>query len=220
MSDRLSESCGDAAAYALGALDEREAAAFARHLETCIVCRDELEAFAAMTGRLALAAPQYAAPPHLRQAVLSEVRPPARRRPRARARARPAMAFAAGLAALALVLIGVGALAPSRQASRTVVAAVHGSGRAELRIAGGHGELIVRHFPAPPSGQIYEVWLVRRGVAEPQPTSALFGVTSAGDGVVEVPGSLASVAAVLVTTEPAGGSRVPTSPAVIDARLT
>ena len=38
--------CGeDVAAYALGALEPAEAEAFARHLETCAVCRDELEAF-------------------------------------------------------------------------------------------------------------------------------------------------------------------------------
>jgi anti-sigma factor RsiW len=217
MSERYGLTCGDAAAYALGALDEREAAVFARHLETCAVCRDELEGFAAVTGRLALAAPQFAAPPQLRHAVLAEVRPVAQRRQRPRTR--PALALAAGLAVLALVLIGVGALAPTHQSSRTVVAAVHGGGRAELRIAGGHGELIIRDLAQPASGHIYEVWLVRRGVAEPQPTSALFGVTSAGAGVVEVPGSLTSVAAVLVTSEPAGGSRVPTSPPVIDARL-
>ncbi len=38
--------CGDdVAAYALGALEPAEAEAFVRHLESCAVCRDELDAF-------------------------------------------------------------------------------------------------------------------------------------------------------------------------------
>ena len=36
---------GDVAAYALGALAPAEADAFRAHVQSCIVCRDELEAF-------------------------------------------------------------------------------------------------------------------------------------------------------------------------------
>jgi anti-sigma-K factor RskA len=86
-----------------------------------------------------------------------------------------------------------------------------------LRIDGGRAELIVHRLPAPAAGRIYEVWLKRPGGA-PVPTRALFGVTAGGTADVGVPGELRGVSEVLVTQEPAGGSRVPTGPAVIVAR--
>jgi hypothetical protein len=60
---------------------------------------------------------------------------------------------------------------------------------------------------------IYEVWL-SRGTA-PEPTDALFGVTTHGSGAVAVPGSLHGVKEVLVTSEPLGGSLHPTSTPLI-----
>jgi hypothetical protein len=89
-------------------------------------------------------------------------------------------------------------------------------GSAELRLTGNRGELIVHHLPAPAPGRIYEVWL-QRGRRTPSPTSALFSVTAAGTGDVDVPGSLRGVNRVLVTQEPAGGSRVPSRAPVIVA---
>jgi hypothetical protein len=47
----------------------------------------------------------------------------------------------------------------------------------------------------------------------------LFSVTRSGDSDVEVPGSLRGVSAVLVTPEPAGGSKAPTHAPVITAPL-
>ena len=48
---------GDAAAYALGALDRQEADAFRAHLESCVVCRDELAAFRPVVDQLPMTAP-------------------------------------------------------------------------------------------------------------------------------------------------------------------
>ena len=63
------------------------------------------------------------------------------------------------------------------------------------------------------------MWLNRPG-RRPQPTSALFNVTGAGDAEVDVPGDLRHVGQIMVTPEPAGGTQVPTHPAVITAQLT
>ena len=100
-----------------------------------------------------------------------------------------------------------------------IQAKVTGQGTAQLRIARGKAELVVHHFSPPPAGKIYEVWL-QRGKASPSPTMALFSVTAAGDGQVDVPGSLHGVSLVMVTPEPAGGTKVPTHPPVISASLT
>jgi hypothetical protein len=88
-----------------------------------------------------------------------------------------------------------------------------------MKVTGNQGQLIVRHFPAPPKGKIYQVWLARPH-RPPAPTSALFGVTTQGNADVAVPGNLHGVSAVLVTPEPAGGSQAPTHAPVISVQLT
>jgi hypothetical protein len=64
---------------------------------------------------------------------------------------------------------------------------------------------------------VYELWINRGGAA--QRTDALFTVTSRGAATVGVPGSVSGVKEVMVTSEPLGGSSVPTSAPVIVAHL-
>jgi anti-sigma-K factor RskA len=221
--------CGeDVAAYALGALEPAEAEAFARHLQTCAVCRDELEAFQQVVDLLPMTAPAFKASPklrrRLRRAIAEEPHPAAAASSSRRARRswrpewlpRPVLGIAAGLAVIAVALVIV--LSGGGSSTRVVEAQVTGHGSASLKISGHRGELIVQHFAAPPTGKIYEVWLVR-GKHAPQPTNALFDVNANGNSDVEVPGSLAGVNQVLVTPEPAGGSKVPTHTPVIAAKL-
>ena len=222
--------CGeDVAAYALGALEPAEAEAFTRHLETCAVCRDELEAFKQVVDLLPMTAPAFKVSPklrrRLRRAIANEPHPAAReasasRRPRRSWRPewlpRPVLGIAAGLAVVAVALVI--ALSGGGSGTRVVQAQVTRHGSASLKISGSRGELVVQHLAAPPSGKIYEVWLVR-GQQAPQPTNALFDVNAKGDSEVDVPGSLKGVDQVLVTPEPAGGSKVPTHAPVIAAKL-
>jgi anti-sigma-K factor RskA len=224
------ESCsGDVAAYALGALDATEAQIFEAHLRSCAVCPSELAAFQQVVDDLAISAPHRPAPAALRRRVMravAEDQPrlnPVARHERRRSRLRlalprPALALSTGLAVIvAAVLVAVFAL-PGGSSTRTIDAQVTGTGSASLKLSSGHAHLVVSHFRPPPHGQIYEVWL-QHGHATPSPTTALFSVTGSGDGDVDVPGSLKGVSHVLVTAEPAGGSKVPTHPAVISATL-
>ena len=217
----------DIAAYALGALEPAEAEALARHIETCSICRDELDSLRSVVDLLPISAPAFEAPRQLRRRVRRAIDAEPRLSARGRASrsggswlprwaSRPALAVAGGLAAVAIALVIV--FTSGGSGTRVVNAQVTGPGRASLKISGGHGELVVRHFTPPPKGKIYEVWLVR-GARAPQPTSALFGVTADGSGDVEVPGSLHGVSQVLVTPEPAGGSRVPTHAPVIAVKV-
>ncbi|HEY1509140.1 MAG TPA: anti-sigma factor [Solirubrobacteraceae bacterium] len=224
--------CGaDAAAYVLGALEPNEAEAFSRHLDTCIVCRDEVTAFQQVADTLAMTPAQHRAPHGLKRRVMREVRdsePEAKgvtaRRPGWLGSGvwlpRPALATMAALA-IAVVVVGVIALSSGgSSASRVISASVTGSpGTAQLSVSGGRAQLIVRHFPQPSAGHIYEVWKLKRGARTPTPTSALFSVNSSGAGDVGVPGDLDGVSQVLVTQEPAGGSTVPTRAPVIVASL-
>ena len=224
--------CGnDVAAYALGALDPGELETFRHHLASCVVCRDELQAFEQVVNTLPASAPRHEAPAELRRRVLRaiETEPdPAssrQRAPGARPRRswslvpRPALGFGAALAVAIVAFVAVQLGSSPTTPARIIHAQVVGGGSAELRLSGGHAELVVHHFAAPPAGKIYEVWL-KRGAAAPAPTTALFSVTATGSGDVDVPGSLHGVSLVMVTPEPAGGSPVPTHAAVISAHLT
>lgn len=224
------EGCGeDAAPYVLGALTEAEHEAFAAHLQGCVACREEVSSLQAVANSLPAAVPQLRAPGALRDRVLATVQTEAelrtagagrsRRRPREPQRTNWRLA-SAGLAASALVvLLAVLVLGGGSGSSARVIRA-HVSAptaTATLRLSSGHGTLRIAGMPRTAPGHVYEVWLERSGRAVP--TDALFAVSSAGTATVGVPGSLKGVRAVMVTAEPDGGSRRPTTKPVIEARI-
>jgi anti-sigma-K factor RskA len=222
--------CGaDAAAYVLGALESAEAEAFRAHIETCAICRDEVEAFGVVAQALPLAAMQQPVPKGLKRRVMREVRQEAKltreRKPRVNWRIsptwlRPRTALAGfGVVAVVAAAGVTGLEASNSSAGRLITAQVSGiSGSAQLKVVNGHGELIVRHLSRPAQGKVYEVW-VEAGHAKPVPASVLFGVSSDGDADVSLPKSLHGVSAVLVTPEPLGGTPTPTHAPVITAQL-
>lgn len=218
--------CGaDVAAYALGALDADEVAAFEQHLAGCAICRDELTAFRAVVDVLPMSAPALPAPRRVKRrvmaAVTAEQQPasaPRRRRWPRIVLASPRLAGAMAAVLVAVIVAGALVLPGGGPSVRVIDAQVIGQpGQAQLRVTGDRGELIVNHLAAPPAGHIYEVWIARPG-HKPQPTDALFS-TRQGAGDVAVPVSLKGVSVVMVTPEPAGGSTVPTHAAVIQATL-
>jgi hypothetical protein len=224
------DSCSaDVAAYALGALDQVEADAFALHLRTCAVCPLELVAFHQVIDDVAISAPSFRAPRELRRRVLGAVEADTRLSgaPRGARRSRrsrlhvngPAVVFAGGFSfAVAAGLVAVIAL-PGRPGNRTVPAVVTGTGSASLAVTADHGDISLHHVVAPPRGEIYEVWL-KRGKSMPTPAKArLFGVNAAGNASVKVDGSLSGVTKVLITAEPAGGTLHPTHRPVVTATL-
>jgi anti-sigma-K factor RskA len=236
------EGCGgNAAPYVLGALTEEEHEAFASHIESCAVCREEVAALQVVASALPAAAPQLSAPPELKRRVMSSMHEDARRRRSQDARMhrlaesagadRPA-AFAwlrwrpnlaAATLAAAVIAVAVIALAsgPGGGAgTRTSRATVLPRGAsASLIVSDGHAQLSISGMPQSAPGRVYEVWLKRSASARPLPTDALFTVAADGAASVGVPGSVNGVREIMVTSEPLGGSRVPTLPALIVARV-
>lgn len=213
---------GDAAAYLLGALDSAEAEAFRRHLDTCAVCRDEVEALTGVVHALPMAAPQYPAPKRLRRRLMKAIRQEAKAGGRRTSSGWPLATLRIGLASLAAVVAVVVAieLSTTGRGPRVIQARVAGIvGTAELRVSGGHGELVVRHLAAPPQRHVYEVWF-KAPDRPPVPASVLFSVGPGGRADVGLPGSLRGISQVMVTPEPAGGSPLPTHSPVIVASLT
>jgi anti-sigma-K factor RskA len=228
---------GDAAAYVLGALEADEVSAFRTHLDDCAECRTDVAAFQVVVDALPMAATRFAVPTDLRRRVLDDVLADADAHARKRRRGRgqgpavraavahalrpPAARLSGALLVTALVAVLALAVVSGGGASgpRLLRAEVTNSGgTAQLRVSDDHASLIVRHFPPPPIGRIYEVWLKRPG-AQPAPTTALFSVNATGAADVGVPGAMSGLSEVLVTQEPAGGSLAPTRPPVIRVRL-
>ena len=220
---------GNAAPYVLGALTDEENIAFRRHLESCAVCREEVASLQSVAAALHAVAPTASAPPELRERIMSTVRAEARepeltRGPRAareRSRRRPArrsgLALAGAAAALVAVLVAV-LLSSGGSETRVIQAQVLAPlASAQVAVTGNRAELRLAGMPQTQPGRVYEVWVKRNGA--PQPTNALFTVTSEGNATVGVPGSIAGVREVLVSSEPLGGSSSPTRTPVIVARL-
>jgi anti-sigma-K factor RskA len=231
-----SEGCaGNAAPYVLGALEEREHEEFLAHLETCAVCREEVAALQLVANSLPALVPPLGAPPELKSRVMSTVRSeagwattaqsaaaaePSLARPRsrfARAPRRAGLGLAALVATVAVVAVALLA-GGSGSSGRVIRARVLAPGAsASLHLHGASAELQVSGMPQSAPNRVYEVWVKRGGAA--QPTDALFTVSAAGRATVAVPGSIAGVKQVMVTSEPRGGSRTPTSPPVIVASI-
>jgi anti-sigma-K factor RskA len=218
---------GNAAPYVLGALGDEESRAFHSHLASCAVCREEVAALRVVAAALPAAAPQLTAPSQLKGRVMAAVRGDAAAMPvirtrralwRARSRPRRPLAALAGLAAVAVVIAVVLLVLPSGGGVRVIRATVLAPrASAVVRLSGGRAELSVAGMPQPSRGRVYEIWL--KGAGQPRPTNALFTVSSAGDASIGVPGSVSGAREILVTSEPIGGSRVPTRAPVIVAHL-
>jgi anti-sigma-K factor RskA len=226
--------CGDnAAPYVLGALPDDEHRAFVLHMESCGVCREEVAALQVVASALPAVTPQLSAPAQLKERVMAEVAEDERalasasgertRRQRGHAPAwlgwRPLLASGAlAAAAVVVAVIAIASGGSGAEGTRVIRAEVTArNASALLRVSDDHAQLDVSGLPQTPPQRVYEVWIKRSGAA--QPTDALFTVTSKGDATVGVPGSFKGVRVVMVTSEPLGGSTVPTNAPVILARV-
>jgi anti-sigma-K factor RskA len=225
------------AAYLLGALDDGERRDFEAHLATCRECREEVARLRVATDALPASPRQLAPPPELKDRIMAIVNAEAEllraagpeadrvkpREPRRRFAwwpPRPALALAV---ALLVLVVGVGAGIVGSGGlggggTRTVVAKVtvpEASAKLIVR-EDDHSTLVTHGLPNPSPGRVYQVWIQHHG-KDPQPTDALFDVRKDGSASVDVPGSLKGVEAVMVTSEPDGGSQVPTRQPVVVA---
>jgi anti-sigma-K factor RskA len=225
----------DLAAYSLGALPEREAAALARHLEGCEACRDRLEWLRPAVDQLPAAVEQRTPPERLRESLMTAVRADAAetaavaaerdREPRRpwwdglrTAMLRPAT----GLAVAVVLVVGVAAgyaLRGGDESELVTAQAVSAAAPTAAATLERHGDSATLHVSElPPIGrdEVYEVWVQRDGALEPSSTFVLEGD---GTASAAVPGSLDDAEAVLVTAEPRPGSEQPTTEPLLQATL-
>jgi hypothetical protein len=219
----------EAGAYLLGALTDAERSAFERHLETCPECRHELERLRPAAELLPRSVDQIEPPPSLKRSLMEvverEAAPQRSRRPlgeRLLDKLRPVrpLVAAGALAVAALIGFGVAHLGGGDE-GRTLQANVNesvlpkASGRLEVE-GDGQAILEVRGMPSPGGGRVYQAWVQRDGMVDPQPT---FEVGADGTGAVAVPEDVSDAQAVLLTREPRGGSSAPSEKPILTVEL-
>ncbi|MBF6619358.1 MAG: anti-sigma factor [Patulibacter sp.] len=121
------------------------------------------------------------------------------------------------------VAIGIGGGTSDGPGGTVVAGQVLGeaaaSGRAEVVVEGDAGELRVSGFPEPGQGRTYQVW-VQSGQGAPRPTTVLFDVDRDGNATAKIPAqAMEGADAVLLTSEPDGGSPAPTRDPVLQVTM-
>ena len=221
----------DLAAYMVGSLDEDEGRAVEQHLQECQACREELVWLRPAIDLLPESVEQVDPPPELRSRLMAEVRsdaaeagapaaPETRKRPdRAGFLRGFLLRPATGLAAVALIAAAVGGYALNEGGSgsgdSTTTVSANGPGplRATLERSGDSGTLRLTGMEQATPTHVYEAWVQRGRQVKP---SSLFDARHNGTASVALEDQLGGADAVMVTLEPRGGSRQPTTPAIVN----
>jgi hypothetical protein len=223
----------EVAAFALGALDPAQVDDFREHLKDCKRCQDELRWLAPAVLALPEAVEQQTPPPELKVRLMEEVHADvaaeakearaAERRERAESRGsfREWLAGVnlggltwkplAGVAAVILIVAaGIGYAVGNGGGTdvHTWEKEQPGGIQASVVREGDEGELRLAGLEQVEEGKTLEAW-VKRGETY-EPVQMLFTPDSEGDATTQIE-DLTDAEAVLVTQEPAGGSKQPTS---------
>jgi anti-sigma-K factor RskA len=235
----------DLAAFALGALDPSGAGELELHLQGCKSCRRRLEWLQPAVDLLPASVPQGRPSPELRERLMATVRAEAEQAAAEQAPAAAAVAAPepgrhggwrewlrlpllrpalAGLAVLALIAGGVGGYLIGTGGEQEPAAAEYAAmplspdlgARGTLSVDGDSGALHVDNLPGIPRDEVYQVWVRHDRDVLP---SSVFVVSREGKGEVAIPDKLEGADEVLVTREPAGGSRVATTAPLLSAQI-
>jgi anti-sigma-K factor RskA len=222
-------------AYALGALDAKEAAALESHLQTCASCREELVAYRATSDNLLMSFPPQEPSAALRKRIQ-------KRLPSAQKTARPRLNWSLSRLAVAIaiiVLLALNVLSISqvralRNQQAQLMDQIQNGQMALVMLSYPHTQsfpiqaenvtgsllldreynnavLILRGLPAIPENQTYQVWLI-----DPNGDRTSAGLVRPQTDIPFLSQSLSSTqdlanfVGVGMTIEPAGGSDHPT----------
>jgi len=226
-------------AYVLGSLDSEEVSRVEEHLSSCLICRNESNAFQTAADQLSFVAPAAVPSPDLKDRLMKRVQA-SRPQPRTSVptpsrswleRLLPAWSLASLFFIFALA--GFNLFLWQRLNQLEVVTSPGGmravplstsdptssaTGFVLISTDGDSGALIVDGLPPLDESQQYQLWLIRDG----QRTSgAVFSTDerSYGGTRIRAPGSLLKYSSVGITIEPAGGSPQPTGTKVLGGQL-
>jgi anti-sigma-K factor RskA len=226
-------------AHTLGILDPDQVSRVEEHLSSCLICRDESQAFQEAGAELAYAAPPAVPSPDLKERLMTRVqaaRPPASALSPAPSRPWLERLLPAwGLASLVLILMlgaaslflwqRVNEIEPfmSPGGMRAIPleptdAAPQATGFVLVSADGDDGAIVVDGLPPLDEEHEYQLWLIRNGE---RTSGALFSTdeNSYGGMRIRAPLSLLEYSSVGITIEPAGGSPQPTGERVLGGPL-
>jgi len=215
-------------AYALGILEDDEAAVVEEHVAICLACQKELAAYEAVTAVLPLAVPTYTPPasllPKLHQrihpkqvSVLSRIRQWLNGRPAWQ----PVLAGALFVLVVALTIWQLSPAAPQTTPPTIVLNGTENAPQAQgilaVQASQDTAVLTVTGLPTLPPDKQYQLWLVQDGQ---RTNGGVFSVQADGTATLTVsaPQALDFYDAFGVTIEPAGGSPGPTGSQVLGSR--
>lgn len=231
-----------AAAYVLGQLGSHDLDDFARHLQTCDACAEEVELLEAAADAVPLLASrppgredltpvsgrsngalrtmhapmQESEPRQKLHLVISDKE--AREERLLQRRATKPMMFGF----VALVVAAIVTVAITRNSSSiTYVAGQAGwkGGGVRVSVQGVHGELLILNMPQPPAGKIYSIWLQKQSGQPLTPSGARFRPNSDGEAGVQIPGNINDYGYLVVFEEPVKGPQKAQSGAVVVVNL-
>ncbi|MBJ7458139.1 MAG: anti-sigma factor [Thermoleophilaceae bacterium] len=224
----------DAAAYVLGAMSELERAAFrVKMMRDCELGRyvDSLE----LVGDAMLASsPALVAPPALGASIMAqaqrdldarEILESPRGAPAAKRSSFGSRAFRPVALALSLLVVGLGAFAigggfgPEQAAApltATFSAPSAPSMSGEVEATDGGAVVTVGGMEPELGGDVYQLWVQHDDTVYAAP---VFSVSNDGSGHAFINRELASGDTVMITREPAGGSKEPTGDALAAAQV-
>lgn len=229
-------------AYAIGSLEADEVRRVEDHLQSCLLCRNESNAFQAVAGQLSFAAPAVAPSADLKERLMKRVhavQPQRRISPAAPSRSSRSLFERLlpvwGLASLILIAVLAGFnFSLWQRMDRLEVSTSPGGMRAVplsppetasmatgfvlISADGRNGALVVDGLPPLSEDQEYQLWLIKDG----ERTSGAVFTTDEnhyGGTRIRAPLSLLEYSAVGITVEPAGGSPHPTGEQVLAGLL-
>jgi hypothetical protein len=234
----------EAVAFALGALDADQVDDFKAHLKGCKRCQEELRYLAPAVRALPEAVEPRTPPPALKERLMTEVREDAEaeeRRVKAderreRAEAKPGFGEwlrglhvgsltwkpLAGLAVVIVVVaggigfaVGTGGGGSDQTHTWELEASAGGVGAQVVR-EGQKAEVRLTSVEQLPEGKVLEAWIMKEGKIHAVP--ALFAPDQAGNATTTIE-NIEGVEKVMVTKEPAGGTKQPTEEPFVEVPL-
>lgn len=233
----------EVAAFAIGGLDPDRVDELEEHLAGCKRCQEELRWLSPAVQALPEAVERQAPPPELKQRLMAEVRADAAAEERQtrteerRERAASRLGIGewlrglniggltwkplAGLALAILVIAGgigyaVGNDGGSGGAHTWEVEPASNGIAAKVVTEGDRGELHLANVKPLPKGRVLEAWVERDGTVEAVP--ALFAPDQAGQASTTIE-NMKGVSVVMVTREPEGGSKKPTTMPIVEVPI-
>jgi anti-sigma-K factor RskA len=218
----------DVAAYALGVLEPGEALELERHLDDCAECRAELRWLGPAVDLLPSSVERVEPPLELRAKILDQARSEpgpaaqgAERSSSARGGWLSGRRLVAAVGAVALLLAAAGGYAirggdSTGGATTTVAAGKAPAVTVKMVMEGDSATLRLANVGEMSQDRVLEAWVQREG--EVERSGGLFVPDRAGRATTMIP-DIHGVEAVMVTSEPQGGSAKPTSPPLVTAKI-